>query len=155
MALGCGNSCALAFSVMQTLAQVFTRHSQVVQRRMQWLSAVMDNDIERLQKLLESTKLGGTDVDGGTSVANSRDALSLARAGPCAGYEDLVCIQELDTFLPKFSSCSSAEDVKAVWAETAEMRKLYKVRATECCVLCSIQNRTISFCANTCCKASQ
>ena len=99
-----------------------------MQRRMEWLSVVSSGTPEQLQKLLESCNpLASSAGKEGSSVANSRDMSALARAGPCCGFEKLQCVLELEKSVPKFASCTSAEDVRAIWEETSTLRKLFKV----------------------------
>ena len=104
---------------------------EVVQRRMDWLSAVLDTKGKRLQDLHASCKPGG-EGDHRSAAAGSRDVSALIRAGPCQNFESLALFNTLDKYKGKFRDCRSASEVKDINNESMTLRKLFTVLVASC-----------------------
>ena len=91
----------------------------VVMKRQQWLAAVLEGDEQTLAAMCESiTREAGTEV--GSTTASSAGEASLARAGPCPGFEHLQPFSVLRDHAVKFRSAESTDQVKQLNAEVAD-----------------------------------
>ena len=101
----------------------------LVIRRREWLTAVLEGKPEDLEdlgaRLLQESEVASTD-------AASRDQGSVARAGPCVGYQDLKCFSILEEHGPQFRTVTSQAEVKALNAEVQPAKKLFGVLSTSC-----------------------
>ena len=82
----------------------------LVIRRQEWLTAVLEGTDQTLVSL--SSRLAAESEDN-SSDGKSRDMGSVARAGPCAGYEELEPFTVLEEHAPAFRLCASEADIKA------------------------------------------
>ena len=107
----------------------------MVLRRQEWLQAVKDDDETKLQDLLAQAL---QDDDATGSVAGSgprcqsRDQASLARAGPCAGFEKLTVLRVFSDLASNFRTCSSTADLKAANEAAVAPRKLFNTLLASC-----------------------
>eukprot|EP00969_Alexandrium_andersonii_P095285 4208987-Alexandrium_andersonii.AAC.1 len=62
----------------------------------------------------------GQSIDG---ISTSDESRSLARAGPCPGFQSLKTLQEMFTDNVMFRSCKSMEDIKKLQQESVQPRK--------------------------------
>ena len=67
-------------------AQEFAAEMLLVQKRHEWVLAVLQEDDGVLNEKISAQK---ELAEGADSVTESRDATAIARAGPCAGYEGM------------------------------------------------------------------
>ena len=63
---------------------------------------------------------------------DSKAVAALARAGPCAGFEELKTIGFLETLAPSFRSCQSQEQIKKRFEEIAPHQKQIPVLVSAC-----------------------
>ncbi|CAE7443624.1 unnamed protein product [Symbiodinium sp. KB8] len=116
-------------------AKAFQDELAVVLRRQEWLQAVKDDDETKLQDLLAQAL---QDDDATGSVAGSgprcqsRDQASLARAGPCAGFEKLTVLRVFSDLASNFRTCSSTADLKAANEAAVAPRKLFNTLLASC-----------------------
>ena len=99
----------------------FKQEIQILQRRVEWLQAVLDGE-SALAKLLEdhgkSTKSGDADEAGTTS----RDMSAVHRAGPCKDFESIKSFEQVK-HAANFRGCTCKEEIANVQAEGNEMKK--------------------------------
>ena len=68
----------------------------------------------------------------GATITDSRDGGALARAGPCAGFENLKSLNFLESQAPKFRACSSQVDIKQTMERITPSKKLIMMLASAC-----------------------
>ena len=113
-------------------AQEFSQEMTLVQKRQEWLVAALSQDDSALNgKISEQEAASRTPSDGAT-VTDSRDGGALARAGPCAGFENLKSLNFLESQAPKFRACSSQADIKQTMESITPSKKLIMMLASAC-----------------------
>ena len=101
-------------------AAEFAAEMLLVQKRQEWLAAVLAPDDSALTSKLATP--AESDADG--SVTESRDPSAVARAGPCAGYEGLVTVSSLAAKATEFRGCSSKADIQKHLESMVPAKKL-------------------------------
>ena len=103
--------------------QLFQEEQRILDRRMQWLQAVLDGDdaLKSLQDSQAAEEEGAAQHDAKTTSA---DLSALARAGPCKDYQELKALETLRRYAANFRSCASNQAIKDVNEEGAGMKKV-------------------------------
>eukprot|EP00434_Breviolum_minutum_P045093 symbB.v1.2.040356.t1/scaffold7167.1/size12942/3 len=114
-------------------AQEFSQEMTLVQKRQEWLVAALSLDDSALAtKISEQEAASRTHPGDGATVTDSRDGGALARAGPCAGFENLKSLNFLESQAPKFRACSSQADIKQTMESITPSKKLIMMLASAC-----------------------
>ena len=101
-------SVLLDFRSKPSQAAEFASEMILVQKRQEWVNAVLDEDDSILSEKINSmSQMPGEDVS-----TDSRDVGALSRAGPCAGYEALITFSALAGKGVGFRTCTSQDDIK-------------------------------------------
>ena len=104
-----------------------------MQKRQEWLVAALSLDDSALAtKICEQEAASRTHPGDGATVTDSRDGGALARAGPCAGFENLKSLNFLESQAPKFRACSSQADIKQTMESITPSKKLIMMLASAC-----------------------
>ena len=102
---------------------------ELVVRRMDWLSIVLNGDDTRINALIKKCEESS---DAASADASSRDWSSAARADPCLGFEQLEAFSILAEKAVGFRTCASQDEIKAHLATTQPARSLYSVLQAAC-----------------------
>ena len=102
-------------------AQEFAAEMLLVQKRHEWVLAVLQEDESVLNEKISAQRELAEGVD---SVTESRDATAIARAGPCAGYEGLMTHKALASKGAGFRTCASQDDIKKFAEKLVPGKKL-------------------------------
>lgn len=113
-------------------AEAFKGEMQLVQKRLDWLGAVLDTDESQLTKKIQEQLEPAKTSDGGSIRTGSRDEAALARAGPCAGFENLKTLAYIQGLGSSFRACLSQQDIKSKAEEIAPHKKQVLVLASAC-----------------------
>ena len=113
-------------------AEAFKEEMQLVQKRIEWLGAVLDTDESQLTKKIQEQLEPAKTSDGGSIRTGSRDEAALARAGPCAGFENLKTLAYIQGLGSSFRACLSQQDIKSKAEEIAPHKKQVLVLASAC-----------------------
>ncbi|CAK9041292.1 unnamed protein product [Durusdinium trenchii] len=118
-------------SESQDGAREFKTEMHVVERRQDWLNATLmkDGGQEKLTGLIQALSVAESGAD---SATESRDMSAIARAGPCAGYEQLKPVAYLEGFASSFRSCTSKQQIKSKVEELAPVRKVLTSLTNSC-----------------------
>ena len=101
-------SVLLDFRSKPSQAAEFASEMILVQKRQEWVNAVLAEDDSILSEKINSmSQMPGEDVS-----TDSRDVGALSRAGPCAGYEALITFSALAGKGVGFRTCTSQDDIK-------------------------------------------
>ena len=73
-------------------AAQFAEEIQLVQRRQEWIQAVSNPDDDALKTKITELTGAGQGAGETATQTNSKDVGALARAGPCAGFEELKTV---------------------------------------------------------------
>ena len=111
--------------------QAYVDEMAVVLRRQEWLVAVKDSDEKKLETLQQATAIPASGEDS-ASVAGSRDSGAVARAGPCAGYQNLKTLNDFSGKGIKFRACTSKDQLKKVQESMGPAKKLYQTLLASC-----------------------
>lgn len=112
----------------------FAEEILLVQRRQEWIQAVsIQGDDALKQKISQLTGAGEAHGAGDAATqTDSKDVGALARAGPCAGFEELKTIVFLESLAPSFRSCQSQDQIKKRFEEIAPHQKQIAVLVSAC-----------------------
>ena len=123
--------CVLRACLSAVILQAFEKAGAVVQKRIEWLVAVLKGPEKCLAELiLKAQGQPGDEIE--TVAGESRDPKALANSGPCAGYEDLTVFSTLIQHATRFRSCTSQQEIKEVAGQVAQQKKLYSVLMASC-----------------------
>ena len=90
----------------------YTSEMQLLERRLQWLSATVDSEHpERLPEMIAKQKLPLTQETAGETRATTEDMSAIGRAPPCSSWMSLRTISGL-LALGTFRSCKSTAEIK-------------------------------------------
>ena len=99
----------------------FKQEIQILQRRVEWLQAVLDGDAaltKQFEDHSKSTKSGDADEAGTTS----RDMSAVQRAGPCKDFESIKSLEHVRQ-TTDFQKCTCKDEITKVQTEGNEMKK--------------------------------
>eukprot|EP00969_Alexandrium_andersonii_P130076 5750662-Alexandrium_andersonii.AAC.1 len=109
------------FEADQRLYERFGTEMAVVNRRLSWLLVIRDKMQSDLKHMIDAMEpAAGQSIDG---ISTSDESRSLARAGPCPGFQSLKTLQEMFTDKVMFRSCKSMDDIKKLQQESVQPRK--------------------------------
>ena len=117
-------------------AQEYEAELTVVQKRLEWLTVVLEGPEEKLIEMkAKFNKHGCADVaddDSASTAADSRDAASIARSGPCSGFEELVLFITLKDHVQQFAKCTTEDEIKETASFLSPQKKLINVLVSAC-----------------------
>ena len=109
-------------------AREFTAEMLLVQKRQEWLGAVLEKEDATLSsKISEANEA----VDG-DAITTSRDVSALTRAGPCPGFEKLTTVASLSSRASEFRTCVSQDEIKSKFESLQSERKQLAVLMASC-----------------------
>ena len=111
----------------------------VVIKRQEWLQAMLKSEeaLEAKQAAFQSS-VGGTSVSVGDeaeelcAVAGRREGSSLARCGPCPGFENLLAMETFEAHRVVFRACQSTQEIRERTEEMSQSRKLHDALLASC-----------------------
>ena len=121
LAKDCDELKAAIASAVGSESQLFQEERRILDRRMQWLQALLDGD-EALKAMLDSQAAEEASAQQ-DSKTTSADLSALVRAGPCRDYQNLKALETLRRFGASFRSCTSNQGIKDMNEEGAGMKK--------------------------------
>ncbi|CAE7825398.1 SHE10 [Symbiodinium sp. CCMP2456] len=104
----------------------------LVQKRQEWLDATLEPEEASLTSKVAKQQDCVQAVADTESAADSRDALAVAKAGPCAGWESLVTVSSLLAKATEFRACASDNDIKKHLESLVPAKKLLSTLMQAC-----------------------